>query len=48
MCRFSAGLPIVGSLYQEEEPVHVLSRCLAEWRVSKADELWWKFLGSLI
>ena len=39
MCRFSAGLPIVGSLYQEEE----LSRWVAEWGVFEVDELQQKF-----
>ena len=43
MDRFSAGPPILGSLYQEEKLVHVLSRCVVEWGVSEADELWQKF-----
>ena len=34
MGRFCVELPIIGSLYQEEELVHVLSTCVAEWGVS--------------
>ena len=43
MGRFCVELPIIGSLYQEEKLVHVLSRCVVEWGVSEADELWQKF-----
>ena len=44
MGRFSVVLPIVDSLYQEEELIPVLSRCVAEWELFEVDEPRQKFL----